>query len=210
MPFDEVTDVLAQAWSWWADTLGAIEHDEGSWRRPTRLEGWDVAALAAHHSFLVQGLGVLAANAVDGPPAVESAEAMLRRFNQPSGAAVTAAGMVADMARQAAAGISAAAQVAVFRDFAPSAVAAVRAAGPIVIEYFGHGQFPLAEAARIAILEAVVHGQDLCAALDVDPTSLPGEAVTATVTLLASIPGPLEFIEAATGRGATPILPVIR
>jgi len=210
MAFDDVVETLREVWSWWAEALAAIEQDEATWRRPTRLEGWDVAALVAHHAFLVQGLGVLAANPVERPAAVPSAEAMLRMFNDPAGAAVASADLVADIARQQAATTTPAEQVAVFRDSAPAVVDAIRTAGPKVVEYFGHGTFPLAEAARIAVMEGVVHGLDLSAALGTHRGSLPPRAVAASVTLLAAIPNALDFIEAATGRGTATVLPVLR
>jgi len=210
MEFGDVAETLRAVWSWWADALGPIERDESAWSRPTRLEGWDVAALTAHHAFLVQGLGVLAADPVQRPATVPSAEAMLRIFNNPAGAAATSADLVADIARQQAATTTPAQQVAVFRDAAPGVIQAIRSAGPVVVEYFGHGTFPLVEAGRIALMEGVVHGLDLAAALGTNRGSLPPRAVAASVTLLASIPNPLEFIEAATGRGTTPVLPVLR
>jgi hypothetical protein len=97
-----------------------------------------------------------------------------------------------------------------FRDAAPTVVDAIRSAGPIVVEYFGHGTFPLAEAGRIATMEAVVHGLDLCAALGQNRGSLPRGPVTAAVILLPSMPNALDFIEAATGRQTVPVLPVLR
>jgi len=112
MEFGDVAETLRAVWSWWADALGPIERDESAWSRPTRLEGWDVAALTAHHAFLVQGLGVLAADPVQRPATVPSAEAMLRMFNNPTGAAVTSADLVADIARQQAATTTPAQQVA--------------------------------------------------------------------------------------------------
>lgn len=79
-----------------------------------------------------------------------------------------------------------------------------------MIEYFGNGTLPTAEAISIATLEAVVHGLDLCAAVDVPVASIPQSPMQHTVGLLASIAEPLAFIDAATGRSSTPVLPVIR
>ena len=78
----------------------------------------------------------------------------------------------------------------------------------MVIEYFGDGTFPVAEAMSIAVLEAVVHGLDLCAAVDWPPSSIPPSPMQHTVGL-HDIAEPVSFIEAATGRTSTPVLPVL-
>jgi uncharacterized protein (TIGR03083 family) len=211
---DDVADlagrcaVLADVWQWWATTLEAMDADE--WTRPTRLDGWDVAALVAHHALLVRGIGFLATQPVDAEPATASARDMLRRFNTKDGVAATAAPAVAEMARQQAASMSREDLIARFLVEAPTVVASVRDAEPIVVDYFGHGAFPIAEALAIAIMEAVVHGLDLCDAVDGSYDGLPPEAVTFTTELLASLPDSVDFIEAATGRRPVPVLPVIR
>lgn len=209
---DRHVDLLAEVWAWWADVLSSIEKDAPAWRRPTRLEPWDVAALVAHHSLLVQGLAFLPGTAAGAPasPETPSAEAMLRRFNQPDGIAITAAGQVAEMARQVAAAHAPSALVARFRDAAPATLARVRAAGPVVVNYFGFGTFPLEEAVRIAMLEGVVHGLDLREALPAPVAQLPANGLTATARLLASIADAEQFIEAATGRSPDSVFPVIR
>jgi uncharacterized protein (TIGR03083 family) len=201
-------ELLAEAWGWWGRTLEAL--DDESWTRSTRLEGWDVAALVAHHGFLVQAIGLLAARPVDTEPAIASARDMLRRFNEPSGVATTAAAAVAEIARQQAASLTHDDLVARFVTEAPASVEALRGAGPIVIEYFGNGTFPIAEAAAIAIMEAVVHGLDLCDAVEALPGSIPEGATRFTTELLASLPDPFDFIEAATGRAPAHVLPVLR
>ncbi len=135
---------------------------------------------------------------------------MLRRFNAPDGLATTSAPAVAAMARQQAATQPPAELARLFTDAAPQTIEAVRGAGPIVVDYFGNGGFPLAEVVSIATLEAVVHGLDLARALDANPASLPRDAVKATVLLLAELPDAVSFIEAATGRSLATVLPVLR
>ena len=51
---------------------------------------------------------------------------------------------------------------------------------------------------------------DLCAAIGATTNSIPAPAMRHTVELLASMAEPVSFIEAATGRAATPVLPVLR
>jgi uncharacterized protein (TIGR03083 family) len=200
--------VLGDGWRWWATTLEAMDAD--AWTRPTRLDGWDVDALVAHHGLLVSGVGFLATQPVDAEPATTSARDMLRRFNSPDGIATTAAPAVAQMARQQAANVSREDLIARFVVEAPAVIASVRDAGPIVIDYFGNGTFPIAEAAAITIMEAVVHGLDLCDAIGHRPEDMPSSPVTFTTELLASLPDAVDFIDAATGRRSPAVLPVIR
>ncbi len=204
----ERSRTLADAWGWWATTLPAV--GEEAWRTGTRLPGWDVAALVAHATLLVRGLGYLATQPVDAEPAVGSARDMLRGFNAPGGVATTSAEGVAELARRQAASMSADQLVAVFAETAPAVIAKVRAAGPIVVEYFGNGTFPIGEVLSIAVLEAVVHGLDLCAATGISASSIPPEALAHTVDLLAGMAEPVTFIEAATGRTPPDVLPLLR
>jgi uncharacterized protein (TIGR03083 family) len=203
----ERADVLGGAWRWWATTLAALP--AGAWARPTRLEGWDVHALVAHHAMFVGALTRLAAKPVDEEAAVTTASNMLRGFNAPGGNAHTLAPAIADLARSQAGTQPPEALVERFAVGAPAALDAVRAAGPVVVEYFGNGTFPIAEVLAIGILEAVVHGLDLARAVEVAP-DLPAGAFSFTVTLLADLAEPVEFVEAATGRGTAPALPVLR
>ena len=206
--FSERCATLADAWRWWATTLGAL--DAAAWNVPTRLPGWDVAALVAHTSMLVRALGYVVSHPLDAEPATPSARDMLTRFNAPGGVATVFADGIAEAARRDAASMPPDDLVAVFTKKAPEALAAAETAGPIVIDYFGQGPFPLAEAMSIYILEAVVHGLDLAAAVDAPAASIPRAAMDHTVGLLASMADPAAFIETATGRSSVPVMPVLR
>jgi len=199
--------ILADAWRWWAETLSEL--DAASWRRETRLPGWDVAALSAHAALLVQGLGALSVQPLPLEPRVRSAQEMLRGFNAPGGIATTLAEGIAEMARRQAAAMSPAQLVSLFAVTGPAVIATVEACGPTVVEYFGNGTFPIVEVMSIAILEAVVHGLDLCAAIDTATDTIPPAAMHHTVELLESLAEPASFIEAATGRVSTAVLPVL-
>ena len=135
---------------------------------------------------------------------------MLRGLNAPGGVATTLAGGIAEMARRQAASMSPDELVALFTVTAPEVVAAIEAAGPIAVEYFGNGTFPLVEAMSIAVLESVVHGLDLCAAVDARTASIPHGPMQHTVQLLASMAEAVPFVEVATGRSTTQVLPVLR
>ena len=159
---------------------------------------------------MIRGLGFLASQPLDVEPATETAADMLRRFNEPGGVAATSADVVADMARRQAESTSPDELVAMFAVTGREVVATIEAVGPIVVDYFGNGTFPIAEALSIAVLEAVVHGLDLCAAIGTSTSSIPAAAVAHTVGLLAAIAEPAAFIDAATGRGPSDVLPVMR
>jgi uncharacterized protein (TIGR03083 family) len=204
---EERADLLGAAWRWWATTLGALP--TGEWSRPTRLEGWDVHGLAAHHAMFAGALTRLVDRPVDGEPAVATARDMLRGFNAPGGNAHTLAPAIADLARAQAGAQPPDALVRRFAVDAPAALDEVRAAGPVVVEYFGNGTFPITEVLAIGILEAVVHGLDLVRAVDAAPEP-PGPALAFTVDLLADLAEPVAFVEAATGRSAASVLPVLR
>ncbi len=168
-----------------------------------------MAALSAHASLLVRGLSVLSSQPVDAEPAVRSACDMLRGFNTPGGVATTFADGIAEMARRHAASMQTDELVAAFTVMAPEVIASLDRSGPIVIEYFGNGTFPIAEAMSIAVLEAVVHGLDLCAALDWPASSIPSPPMRHTVGLLASMAEPASFIGAMTGRTSIAVPPVL-
>ncbi len=200
--------VLGDAWQWWSATLSEL--DTATWHRQTRLPGWDVAALAAHASLLVQGLSALAAQPSPFGPTIHSARDMLRGFNAPGGLATTLAPTLAVMARQQAATTPPDDLIAIFTVNGPLVIARIEASGPTVVDYFGNGTVPIVEAMSVAILEAVVHGLDLCAAIGTTTSSIPPGAMRHTVELLASMAEPVAFIDAATGRVDTPVLPVLR
>jgi uncharacterized protein (TIGR03083 family) len=200
-------DALAAAWDVWAATLRDLPDE--AWRRPTRLGDWNVAALAAHHSMFPRGLTRLVTQRADGPPTMPSAVALLRYFNQPQGLATTKSAAVAEQARTISGECPPTVLVERFAHDGPRAVAAVRAAGPIVIDYFGHATIPLTEALAVAILEATVHLLDLQRALGQEP-AVPERAQAETAALLAAVADPVTVIEAASGRTTTNPFPVIR
>jgi hypothetical protein len=173
------------------------------------LGDWNVVALAAHHSMFPGGLTRLVTQRVDGPPTMASAAALLRYFNQPDGLATTKSGAVAEQARTVSEQVSHEDIVERFDRDGPRAITAIRAAGPIVIDYFGHATIPLREALAVGLLEATVHLLDLQRALDQTP-AVPEAALAETAALLAAVADPVAVIEAASGRVKTSPFPVIR
>jgi uncharacterized protein (TIGR03083 family) len=200
-------DALGAVWATWTATLRDLS--AGDWGRPTRLGNWTIAELVAHHSLFPRGLTRLVTQRADGAPTVPSAVAMLRSFNRPGGLATTKADAVAGQARTVAEETRPEAFVERFERDGPAAVAALRDAGDVVIDYFGHGTMPLAEVLAIAVMEATVHLLDLQRALGADP-AVPDAPLAETAALLAGVADPVTLVEAASGRTTTNPFPVIR
>jgi uncharacterized protein (TIGR03083 family) len=200
-------DGLAQTWQEWARIGGELT--EQDWRRPTRCESWQVAHLYAHHSAFPVVLAAPASSVATETAPVTAVE-VLRGFNAPGGVAHANAPRVADRAITESAAHPSAELVARFASTAPTTIAALRDADPAQPVPWASYVVTLAEALRIALLEATVHLLDLQRALGRAPT-VPEVAVRETALLLAELAPPIEFIESATGRAASaPPLPVIR
>lgn len=207
-----LVDDLETAWRAWAATVADLHHED--WVRPTRLPGWTVADLVAHHALFPGLLHTLARAAPSRGPATHTdAAELLAAFNRPEGIAHTMAGQVADWAVQRAAGADRAELVEAFTHRAPTAVAAVRDTDfHRLVNYVGVAVVPLGEAACVALLEAVVHYLDLADALVLPRVRerLGTGQLRRVAGLLAAVAEPVEFIEAATGRTSFPVLPVLR
>ncbi|GAB3754122.1 maleylpyruvate isomerase N-terminal domain-containing protein [Microlunatus parietis] len=199
---------LAACWERWAELGAALT--EADWRRPTRCDGWDIEALFAHHAGYPIALRTRPAEAPGG--AVVTAVDVLRGYNVPGSPEVEqVAAAVADGARRQ---VTALGQERLLAAFAEDA----RAATGWLAETPGATIFPwqggpasimLAEALRIALMEATVHLYDLQHALGLPPDA-PASAAAETARLLAEVPDSAAFIEAASGRSEDPVLPVIR
>jgi hypothetical protein len=98
--------------------------------------------------------------------------------------------------------------VDVFAETGPLAIATARERGPVVVDYFGMALLRLEEAVSIGIMEATVHLLDLKRALG-EPPEVPGAGLRHTAALLAEMAPPVDFVEAATGRGTSNPLPVL-
>ncbi len=203
-------DALAGTWRVWAELGETLSAEQ--WRAPSRCQGWSVADLYAHHSvFPVALAGSPPAAPDEAPAGLLSAVDILRGFNRPGGAAHEMAGAVADMAAQEAARTGQAELVERFSVSGPRAIDALREADPEMLIGWPAtgGRVKLVEALRIVVTEAVVHLLDVQRALGQEP-DIPADASTETAILLAEVADPVDFVEAATGRSAKPVLPVLR
>lgn len=202
-------DALEQTWAVWA-RLGA-EMNEEQWSKGTRCDGWDVAALYAHHS--VFPLALTALPPLPDGPAGEPVTAVdiLSRFNAPDGLAHTMADTVADAATKDAAQHTTTVLVDRFAVHGRQALHSLRdTAATTLVPWPAAGLvITLTEGLRIALLEATVHLLDLQRALD-HPPDVPAIALRDTAQLIAEFAPAVELIEAATGRSAASPFPVLR
>jgi uncharacterized protein (TIGR03083 family) len=196
---------LDKLWAVWAEHGQAMTDDQ--WRRVTRLGTWDVRSLYAHAAswpFAFAGF----VNQVRDDAPVATAAALLRYFNGPDGVAHRQRDQVAAAAREDAARYSTAQLVEQFATAGPRAIATARQRGDVAVDYFGQVVLRLDDAVSIGILEATVHLLDLQRALDQTP-NVPADGLAHTAALLAELAPPVDFIEAATGRRAADLFPVL-
>lgn len=206
MTMEERLDILDALWSVWAGTGRALTDED--WRRPTRLGDWDLRSLWAHAAQWPFGLPLLLDRVMDAPATCPTAAELLAAFNAPGGVAHTLRAQIATSGRDAAANYPTSQLIDQFATTGPRALAAARTLGPVRVDYFGLAVLPLAEAVSIGILETTVHLLDVQRALGATP-DVPSSALAHTAGLLARIPSPVDFIEAATGRAPSDLFPVL-
>ncbi|MER5349330.1 maleylpyruvate isomerase family mycothiol-dependent enzyme [Kitasatospora sp. NPDC002551] len=200
--------VLADLWTSWAERGAAFDAEQ--WGRSTRLPGWAVRDLYAHVAATPDLFAQLNGAVVDDrPAAVDRGSAVLRAYNRPGGVAHTAAGTIADGAREVAAALGPRALVARFAEDGSQVLAWIADRSPeTVIAHPLLDTVTLGALTEVAVMEATVHLLDLTAAVGGPPP--PPAALDATRALLAEVADPVEFIEAAAGRTGNAVLPVIR
>lgn len=204
---DSIWHDLAEAWEAWATAGESMT--QAAWEQPTRLPGWDVAALYAHVSTWPVMFDRLVTAPDAGQAVWSDAASLLASFNQPGGLAASAAQQVADRARHDAAVRSRETLVRSFAGTGPQAIVKAVERGDAVVDYLGAGGIRLEDAADIGLLEAVVHWLDLEAATGTAGGIAP-KSLRRVAAVLSGIPDPVVFIEAATGRTTRTVLPVLR
>ena len=192
--------------------------------RPAPVPAPDVAAAAEPVGLPASrsrsaGPTVSAASTTDslgvGPPVVDAA-ALLRRFHRDASApAGPDSGLAAELAgrnsRRAVvdAGRSDPRELVVrFGDPAADVLSRAEPCLDVVVDYFGHGRVRIADAVLIRIMEATVHLLDLDHALGRAPSPTP-DAVARSLGLLMAVPDQVHLLEAATGRHADPVFPLL-
>ncbi len=204
--FERDRDLLIRLWRLWAKR--AAELSDEQWTTETRLPGWTVRDVYVHVTPDVL-IAMLAAPAADGDVKVTSAAEMLRVFNADPAATEPMHAQLAEMVRQMAADIDRDSVVQRFGSDLPDAFE--RLAGLSRDTVIPH---PILESVSLgafldmAIMEATVHWLDVIDAVGGDePEPM---ALERARDVLAAVPDPLAFVEAATGRSGDPVLPVMR
>lgn len=206
-----VVDALAQAWRAWGELGETLQPSQ--WAAPTRLDGWTVKDVFAHHSTFPAAVraAVRAPDVLD-PATHADAAALLAHMQQPGGIADSAAGELREAATGLARESSAAELVEQFSTLGPEVIADLRDRDlERRVDYGGLAVITASEALRIFLLEAVVHYFDMAVALELPvPGPMTGEPLRATARLLAEVADPVALIDAATGRGQPRLFPVLR
>ncbi|MFH9349821.1 maleylpyruvate isomerase N-terminal domain-containing protein [Kitasatospora sp. NPDC017646] len=202
-----VGELLTEAWASWAERGAALSAED--WDRPTRLSEWTVRDLYAHVAPAPEQFAGLREAVVEGPAGLTGGADVLRTFNQPGGLAHTAAGQIAEMAKEAAKVTEPAVLIARFGTEGPAALTGIADLSPdTVVAHQLLGKVTVGALGEVALMEATVHLLDLIAAVG-GPAPAEG-ALHFTRALLAEATDPVAFIEAAAGRSAEPVLPIIR
>lgn len=199
-------DLLIRLWRMWAKR--AAELSDEQWTAETRLPGWTVRDVYVHVTPDVM-IAMLAAPAADGDAKVTSAAEMLRVFNADPSAAESLHAQLAEMVRQMAADIDRGSIVERFGSELPDAferltcLSRATAIPHPILESVSLGAF-----LDMAILEATIHWLDVIDAVGgPEPEEM---ALERARDVLAAVPEPRAFVEAASGRSNGAVLPVMR
>jgi uncharacterized protein (TIGR03083 family) len=202
---------LEPVWHAWAHAGVSLTDEQ--WHAPTRLPGWTVADLYAHHSAFPGAILKFCTDPpFESPQTHPDAAALLAMLNRPGGPAHTMSHVVRDRAVEMAQRVRRSELADRFTQTAPQALREAADADPgKLVNYGGIAVLPFGEALRVGLLEAVVHYLDLARAVDLPvPGPVDGAPLRETVRLLAAVADPLEFVERATGRSGVDVLPVVR
>ncbi|WP_107654129.1 maleylpyruvate isomerase N-terminal domain-containing protein [Nocardia suismassiliense] len=201
------TEMLDELWRSWAERGAALTEEQ--WATPTRLPGWSVRALFAHVAPDPAIMATMRDARVTGPPAAANGSEILRIFNAPGGLAHTAADDIAGQASATAERIDTDALLRRFVEDGPRALGELGAIDPATVLPHPHlGAVTYQALLEVAIVDVTVHLLDLIAAVGGPP--VPQATLRSVVQVLAAVADPADFIEAATGRSTSTVLPVMR
>ncbi|MFC4604314.1 maleylpyruvate isomerase family mycothiol-dependent enzyme [Rhodococcus kronopolitis] len=204
--FEQDRDLLIRLWRMWAKR--AAELSDAQWTVATRLPGWTVRDVYVHVTPDVL-IAMLAAPSADGDAKITSAAEMLRVFNADPAAAEPMHAQLAEMVRQLAADVDRESIVERFESELPDAFERLTGLSrETVIPHPILESVSLGAFLDMAILEATVHWLDVVDAVGGDEPEL--MALERARDVLAAVPDPLAFVEAASGRSTGAVLPVMR
>lgn len=221
---EEIVDALAEALQALEGTLAGLSEDE--WARPTLLrhpdpevQPWSVLELASHFDVFMGITLALVGEAQGGEPGLDRVSFCISSSDGSQGPALYQ--YMIDHAK----GHTPATMLETVRDTFKRALDAVRTTSPDTIGPAFYGLMRLDEFIATRVVEAVVHGMDLTAALGRPPLEMPRATPIAAeildeVLARTRVPGrpadlvgdDLAFIRAAAGRREhpDPRLPVVR
>ncbi|MDJ0400220.1 MAG: maleylpyruvate isomerase N-terminal domain-containing protein [Rhodococcus sp. (in: high G+C Gram-positive bacteria)] len=203
--FEQDRALMIRLWRMWGSR--AAELSDEQWTTETRLPGWTVRDVYVHITPDVM-IEMLAAPSADGEAKVTSAAEMLRMLNTDPAEAETRHERMAETVRRLAADVERTAVATRFESDFPAAfdrITGLSRASVIAhpfLESVALGAF-----LDMAILETTIHWLDVIDAVGGPrPESM---ALERTRDVLAAVPDPLTFVEAASGRADPTILPVM-
>ncbi|BDB60548.1 MULTISPECIES: maleylpyruvate isomerase N-terminal domain-containing protein [Rhodococcus] len=201
--FEQDRALMIRLWRMWGSR--AAELSDEQWTTETRLPGWTVRDVYVHITPDVM-IEMLAAPSADGEAKVTSAAEMLRMLNTDPAEAETRHERMAETVRRLAADVERTAVATRFESDFPAAfdrITGLSRASVIAhpfLESVALGAF-----LDMAILETTIHWLDVIDAVGGPrPESM---ALERTRDVLAAVPDPLTFVEAASGRADPMILP---
>ncbi|MCD2099377.1 maleylpyruvate isomerase N-terminal domain-containing protein [Rhodococcus rhodochrous] len=203
--FEQDRALMIRLWRMWGSR--AAELSDEQWTTETRLPGWTVRDVYVHITPDVM-IEMLAAPPADGEAKVTSAAEMLRILNADPVEAEPRHERMAETVRRLAADAERAAVATRFESEFPAAfdrIPGLSRASVIAhpfLESVALGAF-----LDMAILETTIHWLDVIDAVGGPPPE--AMALERTRNILAAVPDPLTFVEAASGRSDSAILPVM-
>ncbi|MFX1758764.1 maleylpyruvate isomerase N-terminal domain-containing protein [Rhodococcus sp. As11] len=204
--FERDRALMIRLWRMWGSR--AADLSDQQWTTDTRLPGWTVRDLYVHITPSVM-IDMLATPTADGAAKVTSAAEMLQVFNADPTVAELRHGQMAEMVRQLAVDADRATMATRFVSEFPAAFEWLTGLNrATVIPHPFLDSVALGAFIDVAILETTIHWLDVADAVGGPPPE--SMALERTRDILAAVPDPLTFVEAASGRSDPAILPVMR
>lgn len=195
---DEVTEAYRFASHWWRSLVGAVEDDR--WDGPA-LGEWSVRELVAHTNRVYRTILDYVAGATKDPTPILSAADYFRIVL----AEETPHVHIAERARLEVKDYAGRDVVAVTEELATRAAKLVDTAAPTTTMHLFVGEMELQQYLATRVVELVIHGLDLAAALDL-PIEPPAEATAVALAVLLDLARPADLsgvLRLLTGRPAS-------
>ncbi|MCB0976416.1 MAG: maleylpyruvate isomerase N-terminal domain-containing protein [Acidimicrobiales bacterium] len=195
---DEVTTAYRYVSHWWCSLVGAIDDDR--WDGPA-LGEWSVRELVAHTNRVYRTILDYVAGDVKDPTPILSASDYFRIVLSEENPHVH----IAERARREVEDYAGRDMVAVTHELARRAERLVGTAHPATKMHLFVGEMDLQQYLATRVVELVIHGLDLAAAIDL-PTEPPSEASAVALSVLTALARPSDLsalLRLLTGRPAS-------